>query len=34
MDMSRLGKVQAENSASNQVDGVKEKKGAGYTTIR
>lgn len=34
MDMSQLGKVQAENAASHQVDGVKEKKGGGYTTIR
>jgi hypothetical protein len=34
MDMSQLGKVQAENAASHQVDGVKEKKGGGYTAIR
>ena len=34
MDMSKLGKVAAENNADQPIDGVREKKGAGYTTIR
>lgn len=34
MDMSKLGQVPASQSADKRVDGVTEKKGAGYTTIR
>lgn len=34
MDMSRLGQVPAQNAADKQVDGVKEKQGGGYTTIK
>ncbi|KAK4686377.1 hypothetical protein P7C73_g3744, partial [Tremellales sp. Uapishka_1] len=34
MDMSKLGTVAAANAADKTVDGVTEKKGAGYTTIR
>lgn len=34
MDMSKLGKVPAQNMADKKVDEVAEKKGAGYTTIR
>ncbi|RSH92635.1 hypothetical protein EHS25_008080 [Saitozyma podzolica] len=34
MDMSKLGQVPAANAADKPVDGVAEKKGAGYTTIR
>jgi len=34
MDMSRLGQVPAQNAADKPVDGVAEKKGSGYTTIR
>ncbi|GMK60000.1 hypothetical protein CspeluHIS016_0902170 [Cutaneotrichosporon spelunceum] len=34
MDMSKLGQVPASQSADKRVDGVAEKKGAGYTTIR
>lgn len=34
MDMSRLGTIPAANAADKQVDGVAEKKGSGYTTIR
>ena len=34
MDMSKLGQVPAQNAADKRVDGVAEKKGAGYTTIR
>ena len=34
MDMSKLGRVPAQNTADKKVDEVAEKKGAGYTTIR
>jgi hypothetical protein len=34
MDMSKLGTVSAANAADRPVDGVAEKKGSGYTTIR
>ncbi|ORX34198.1 galactose-binding domain-like protein [Kockovaella imperatae] len=34
MDMSRLGKVEAQNSAENPVDQAKQSQGSGYTTIR
>lgn len=34
MDMSKLGTIPAQNTADKRVDGVAEKKGAGYTTIR
>ncbi|KAL7423746.1 hypothetical protein Q5752_001328 [Cryptotrichosporon argae] len=34
MDASKLGQVPAANAADKRVDGVAEKKGAGYTTIR
>ena len=34
MDMSKLGKVAAHSAADRTVDGVAEKKGSGYTTIR
>lgn len=34
MDMSKLGTVPASQQADKKVDGVAEKKGAGYTTIR
>ncbi|ORY28640.1 galactose-binding domain-like protein [Naematelia encephala] len=34
MDMSKLGQVPAQNAADKKVDGVAEKRGSGYTTIR
>jgi hypothetical protein len=34
MDMSRLGQVPAQNAADKQVDGVREKQGGSYTTIK
>lgn len=34
MDMSKLGQVPAAGTADKPVDGVAEKRGSGYTTIR